>query len=286
MLKKLVLAVLATCLVLVLCLGVACATAPFNMQATLDQYLSNLSDGWGAIAPAALNDQLATSKPFLVDVREASEMASGGYIQGTINIPIRSFAKNLDKLPGQNKPIVITCGSGHRSALAMEALQLLGYTNVKSLASGIPAWKAANFPVATGAPPAPQAGTAPNVDKDLLAALDNYFSTLPDGWNMMAPAALNEMLKTTKPFQLDVREKTEIAESGSISGATSIPIRTLVKNLDKLPPDKSALIVAEDATGHRSAMIMMALSLLGYKDVKSLAGGVAAWTKAGLPATK
>ncbi len=122
----------------------------------------------------------------------------------------------------------------------MAALQLLGYTNVKSMAGGLAAWKAANLPVASGTPPEAKAGKAPEVNPDLFAALDKYFSTLPDGWGTLAPAALNEMLKTSQPFQLDLRETKEIAEAGYIAGATNIPIRTLVKNLDKLPPDKSA----------------------------------------------
>jgi len=83
-----------------------------------------------------------------------------------------------------------------------------------------------------------------------------------------------------------VREVKEVADSGFIAGATNIPIRTLVKNLDKLPPDKGAVIIAECGSGHRSAMVMMALSLLGYTNTRSLAGGFAAWTKAGLPTSK
>ena len=120
----------------------------------------------------------------------------------------------------------------------------------------------------------------------MFAALDKYFSTLPDGWGTIAPAALNEMLKTSQPFQLDVRETKEVADAGFINGATSIPIRTLVKNLSKLPPDQGASIIAECASGHRSAMVMMMLNLLGYTNTRSLAGGVSAWTKAGLPTSK
>jgi rhodanese-related sulfurtransferase len=221
-----------------------------------------------------------------VDVREAKEVADAGYIAGTINIPVRTFIKNLDKLPAKNQPIIVTCGSGHRSALGMEALQLLGYTNVKSLAGGLSAWKAAGLAVTTGTPPEAKAGLAPGVDKDLLAALDNYFSNLPDGWNSIAPATLKELLATSKPFQVEVRETKEIAGSGFIAGSTNIPIRTLIRNLDKLPPDKGAAIITECGNGHGSAMAMMALNLLGYNNVKSLAGGFNAWTKAGLPVSK
>jgi rhodanese-related sulfurtransferase len=256
------------------------------MQAVLDKYLSNLPDDWGAITPAALNEQLSKSKPFVVDVREAKEIADAGYIAGSINLPIRTFLKNLDKLPALDQPIVVTCGSGHRSAMGMEALQLLGYTNVKSLAGGLNAWKTANLPVAMGLPPEIKAGSAPDVDSRLLVALDEYFSRLPDGWSMISPAMLHKMLNISQPFQLDVREAKEVAQGGFILGSTNIPIHALVKNLGKLPPDKRAPIIAECANGHKGAMVMMALNLLGYSNTQSLAGGYGAWVKAGLPTSR
>ncbi len=260
--------------------------AAFSVQASLDRYFSSLPDGWGALTPAQLNEQLQKSKPFLVDLREPGEIASVGFIAGAVNVPVHTFIKNLDKLPGKDQPIVVTCGSGHRSALGMMALQLLGYTKVSSLLGGVAAWKAANLPISTGTPPEAKAGTAPSVDTELLAALDKYFASLPDGWNTIAPDALNELLKTSRPFQLDVREDKEVAESGSISGSVKIPVRTLFKTLDQLPPDKGAIIVTECPDGHRSAMAMMALSLVGYTNVRSLAGGLAFWTKAGLPLSR
>lgn len=255
--------------------------AAFDMKATLDKYFSNLPDGWGTIAPAALNDQMAAAKPFIVDIREASEVTAG-YIPGAVNIPIRTLIKNLDKLPAKDQPIVVACGSGHRSAIGMEALQLLGYTNVKSQSGGFSAWKAANLPIATGTPPEAKAGTAPTVDKDLLAALDKYFTALPDGFGGIAVTALNDQLQAAKPFQVDVRETSEYA-TGFVAGSINIPLRTLIKNLDKLPSDKTAPIIAECGSGHRSAMTMMALNLLGYTNVKSMSGGFSAWKAANLP---
>jgi len=258
----------------------------FDMKASLDKYFSNLPDGFGTIAPAALKDQMAATKVFVVDVREAKEVADNGYIEGSVNIPVRTFIKNLDKLPAKDQPIVVTCGSGHRSALGMVALQMLGYTNVKSLAGGFGAWKKAELPAATGKPADPVAGKAPDVDKDLQAALDKYFSNLPDGFGTIAPAALNDQLAASKPFQFDAREAKEIADNGFIAGSVNIPVRTLIKSLDKLPQDKSAAIIAECGSGHRSAMAMMALNLLGYTNVKSLAGGFGAWKAANLPISK
>ena len=262
------------------------APAALDMKATLDGYLAKLPDGWDLITATALNDELASAKPFLLDVREPQEIAGSGYIDGAVNISIRILAKNLDKLPAQNQAIVVICGSGHRSAMGMMTLQLLGYTNVKSLAGGFAAWEAAKLPFVKGTPAAPVAGKAPPVDQQLLAALDAYLSALPDGWNLITAGSLDNELAAGKPFQLDVRETQEYAGSGHIDGAVNIPIRTLVKTLDRLPQDKTSAVIAECGSGHRSAMALMALNLLGYKNVKSLGGGLAAWQKANLPLGK
>ena len=49
-------------------------------------------------------------------------------------------------------PIVIYCGSGHRSTLAMAILWSYGYTNVHSLKGGFGGWVEAGYPVAEFAP--------------------------------------------------------------------------------------------------------------------------------------
>ena len=50
----------------------------------------------------------------------------------------------------------------------MAALQVLGYSDVKNLAGGLGAWKKSQLPVRLGAPAAPVAGTAPEVDATKL----------------------------------------------------------------------------------------------------------------------
>lgn len=122
-------------------------TAALDIKAVVTKYISSLPDGFSGIAPAALKDQMAATKIFLLDVREAKELTDNGFIEGTVNIPIRTLTQNLDKLPAKDQPIVVYCAIGHRGAIAMTVLQLLGYTNVKSLSGGFNAWKAANLPV-------------------------------------------------------------------------------------------------------------------------------------------
>src|SRR5213076_1114682 len=51
-----------------------------------------------------------------------------------------------EKFPDRNTTIICHCGGGGRSALAAESLQKMGYKNVRSMAGGFKAWKAAGLP--------------------------------------------------------------------------------------------------------------------------------------------
>jgi rhodanese-related sulfurtransferase len=50
-------------------------------------------------------------------------------------------------VPDPNAVIICHCGGGGRSALAAESLKKMGYENVRSMAGGLKAWKAAGLPV-------------------------------------------------------------------------------------------------------------------------------------------
>jgi len=92
-------------------------------------------------------------------------------------------------------------------------------------------------------------------------------------------------MKATKVFLLDVRETSEVA-TGYIEGAVNIPVRTVMKNLDKLPADKTAPIIVIGGSGFRSGFTMTVLQMLGYTNVKNMSGGLGAWNSAGFPVVK
>lgn len=243
--------------------------------------------GYYSIKGDKLNEMLVENPPFIVDVREPSEVEGTGHIAGSVNIPIRDLLKNLDKLPGKDEKIVVTCASGHRGALGMMALRLLGYTDVVNLGGGIGGWVKSEFPLEAGLPAEAVAGTAPEVDAARLAALDAYLSALPDGFNTVKAPDLNtEIVGGTAPFILDVRSTAEWDEAGHIEGAVSIPVVDLPANLAQLPVDKAAPIVVMCASGHRGGMAMMYLQFLGYTNVRNLGGGLNAWIGAELPVVK
>jgi rhodanese-related sulfurtransferase len=260
--------------------------AALDINALLTSFWATVpaDKGFSSVKPAALNEELATAAPFIVDVREAAEIEANGYIEGSINIPIRTLLQNLDKLPGLDEPIVITCASGHRGGMGMMALKMLGYTNVRNLNGGLNAWLKAEFPVATGAPAAPEAISTPIVeDEALFTTLNDFLTNLPEGFYALKADAAAAMLTEKSPAIIDVRSQAEYDKDGYIEGATLIPFPEFLDNLGQLPAEQDAPILVYCASGHRGAMAMMALRMLGYTEVYNLNGGLGAWKAAGMP---
>jgi adenylyltransferase/sulfurtransferase len=76
----------------------------------------------------------------LIDVREPFEYEMSN-LKG-LNIPLAGVVIEADKIV-KNKPVVMQCRSGARSAAALNQLeQNLGYSNLYNLKGGILAWAA------------------------------------------------------------------------------------------------------------------------------------------------
>jgi rhodanese-related sulfurtransferase len=86
----------------------------------------------------------------LIDTREDSEWAAG-HAPGSIHLGKGIIERDIERqIPNTSKKLVLYCGGGFRSALAADALQKMGYTNVFSLAGGWRAWNEAGMPVESG----------------------------------------------------------------------------------------------------------------------------------------
>lgn len=76
----------------------------------------------------------------LLDVREKEEFQRG-HIPRSVHLSRGTVEWEIEKYaPEAGKEIVAYCGGGNRSALVVENLQRMGYTNAKSLAGGFQAW--------------------------------------------------------------------------------------------------------------------------------------------------
>ena len=77
----------------------------------------------------------------LVDVRDHPEVANG-MIPGAKHLTRGMLEVNIDQITtDKNKPVVLYCGGGTRSALAADNLRKMGFKNVISVAGGWKAWK-------------------------------------------------------------------------------------------------------------------------------------------------
>ena len=85
---------------------------------------------------------------------------------------------------------------------------------------------------------------------------------------------------------LDVREPTEVAASGKVPGAVTIPRGLVEFRADPASPardpklDPSKTVVAYCASGGRSALVLKTLKDMGYEKVRNL-GGFKGWADAG-----
>jgi len=79
----------------------------------------------------------------LIDVREDKEW-DAAHAAGAIHLGKGIIERDIETtVPDKNAELILYCGGGFRSALAADALQRMGYTNVFSMAGGWKAWNEA-----------------------------------------------------------------------------------------------------------------------------------------------
>ena len=69
-----------------------------------------------------------TKNALIIDVRSPSEYA-GGHCEGSINIPLNELGTKLKGLDKQ-RPTIVCCASGARSAAALGLLKSNGFESV------------------------------------------------------------------------------------------------------------------------------------------------------------
>jgi rhodanese-related sulfurtransferase len=208
---------------------------------------------------------------------------------------------------------VVACNTGYRAAIGMAVLQMLGYKNAKSLDGGMQGWQRASLPTVTGPVPPRPAGQAPKVNEQLQAALSYYLErTLPTHEGAISLASLtdDQLRKSSAELEaqadtydqgrsllLNVDTPAEFAKA-RLSKTLNIPLRGLQTGLDDVPlpevigwacgvPDayhpepKLTRFAVISTSGHRAALGMMTMQLLGFHFVIALDGDLSAWTPVG-----
>lgn len=113
----------------------------------LTSCLKNQADGVQVLDVAKYEKNMAQPDVQLVDVRTPEEF-SEGHLENAINIDVTADdfdakVASLDK----EKPVMVYCKSGGRSAKASARLKELGFKTITDLEGGITNWKSENKPV-------------------------------------------------------------------------------------------------------------------------------------------
>lgn len=254
----------------------------------LEDYNEELPDHYGTLK---LEDLVALMEDeevdlFFLDVRQPEEVEEFGIIEGAVNIPLRELGENIDKLPADlESNIVVICKGGFRATIGMTALHVLGYENAQVLVGGFDAWLGEEMPVVEEAAEAESVEINEAIDPLLVEYVAEYLANLPEGWGAVKPDALfEEMFEEMPDLMLDVRSEEEWMDPGYIEGASWVWIDDfMAAREDILPEDTEADIVVYCASGYRGGVVATMLGMMGYENVRNLAGGVKGWLAADLP---
>jgi rhodanese-related sulfurtransferase len=121
------------------------------MSVTLAQMIADARAAVGEIPPADVREGIESGAIGLVlDVREPHEFADVR-VEGSLLVPMSQLNTRLDDIP-RDRPILVMCQVGGRSARVTGFLRQQGFEDVGNVAGGIDAWQRAGLPVRRGTP--------------------------------------------------------------------------------------------------------------------------------------
>lgn len=127
------------------------------MAKTFNELIADaISQGIEEIYPWDLEDfQAENPDAILLDIREQDEV-DGAYLKNTIHVPRGileqacewDYAETIPELVNaRDKPVLVICRSGNRSALAALTMKLLGFEKPMSLKLGIKGCNESDIPL-------------------------------------------------------------------------------------------------------------------------------------------
>lgn len=102
------------------------------------------TESYEVATPDQLKDKIANEEVTLIDVRNEGEW-NDGHIPQAQHIMLGYLQERIDEVP-TDKPVVLQCQSGGRSAMATSILQANGIKNVTNMAGGFGAWAKEDLP--------------------------------------------------------------------------------------------------------------------------------------------
>jgi rhodanese-related sulfurtransferase len=163
--------------------------------------------------------------------------------------------------------------------MGLSSLGMLGYGNVTAFPPGYAGWTAAGEVVSTEVPTA-EIHTVPEIPREMLAAVGGFLSTIPEGWLSAGDVSTVNDAIDAGAQMLDVRTADEYA-AGHIPGALGIPLREIGVRFNEIPTD--AQVISYCKSGHRQAMSVPIIHVLGNSGTKGFPASYNGWTEASQP---
>ena len=195
----------------------------------------------------------------ILDVRTPEEYAEG-HLEGAKLIPVSELEDKLNEIP-KDKPVVVYCRSGRRSATAADILVENGFSQVYDM-GGIIDWQEKGYPII--------------VEKKTV----KEFNTIT------VDEAYKIFISTQDYLFIDVRSEDEY-KSGHIEGAIHIPVSEIKNRLDELPIDRPIIVYCNGSGCDRSGRAAKILTENGFTQVYDMVGlGIFEWEEKGYPIIK
>lgn len=108
-------------------------------------YQELLAETKGRIREIGVKDAFAlrhtTGDVVFLDVRDPNEY-NLGKIPGAVTIARSNLEKNVEAQVPREKPVIVYCANGNRSAFVADVMGIMGYEQVRSLREGFSGWVA------------------------------------------------------------------------------------------------------------------------------------------------
>ncbi len=202
-----------------------------------------------ALPPLEVADHIGTGA-LALDVRP-SEQYGSVHVANSLNIGLDGqFASWAGTLIAYDRPIILIADGDAQVDEAVMRLARVGFSSVIGyLEGGVEAWEHASLPTAFIA--------------------------------QISVAELHDLLEHGKPLQfLDVRRPAEF-DAAAAPGAISVPLAELERGIPRLDPDEPTVVLC--SSGYRSSIATSLLESHGFHTLKSVEGGMAAYSQAGYP---
>lgn len=240
-------------------------------QAAAESFAERIAreDGVSFISISELKAFMARQEEdcvYLIDVRTSEEFAKG-HIPGFRWYPGGQAVQEAElAVAVRQAPVVFCCDGLSRAAVTASWYRQMGFPNVSAVRGGTAAWQAAGLSLEKGSGPKPFG----------LEAAAKQVKTV-------APRALAKELKGRKtPAVIFVDRSREFAD-GHVPGARWVPRGWLEFRARETMKGKKDPVVVTDTNGAQATLAAATLQSLGYRNVRVLEGGMAAWRKAKLP---